>query len=622
VIARTILVAFVYLLPVGVVFALRARDDRSLWEVAGDLPIAVAADLLLVLLLSRFMVLDVAAVASRGVWIALGVGGVLGRRRRGRPLGWPRVLDGPALRQAGLLGLLALGLSLTLSRTCAIWDRDWHIPLVASLGGQRLPFSNVYGVGAGLYYHFTGDVLAAMLRAFSGDALHASLALSLAHDVVFTLLGVEIGVVLAALGLRRLAVAVVVEAATLLGGPVTLLRENYRKLESGYSVVNLLSLSFRPHASLAYLLILGVVAVVLARLGDPDDPAAGPRRWPALALPAAALALTDEASLLLLALGLGALWLADRRAFGADRRAGALFLASLGAAVVVALLVFVGAFGPHAPGHAFALVAPRSPGFLGAPIPFTMPDGRRVARHDLLPIALAGLAGAALAVRGSRAVRRSTLFFGVIAVAGVLALLCTEVDRAPAEGHRWVTAALVMAPILAASWLSDAIARRGAAALGGWAALLLYVGGGLAMASTVEWLASGVAERECRRDQGFAGFMSERFYALDCRHEAGAHFAERAHPTYVDAEGAYLYAGCRPTFLSGTTSSPHAVQVGKPQFGAAALSDLRLATGTLPVACLAVATTVVDPICAAARVRGVCAAEGAMFTVCEAPPGP
>jgi len=622
VVVRSLLVALVYLLPVGVVFALRARDERTLWEMAGDMPFAVAADMLLVLLLARFMVLDVAALASRALWLA-GAGGALWRRRGRRPLVWPGALDARAALQVGVLALLALGLSLTLSRACAVWDRDWHIPLVASLGGQRVPFQNVYGAGAatGLYYHFTGDVLASMLRAFSGDAPHASLALSLAHDVLFALLGAELGLLAAALGLRRLAPAALVAGATLLAGPVTLLRESYRKVESGYSITNLFSLSFRPHEGLAFLLILGVIAVVLARLRDLRAAEFSWRSWSALAGPIAVLALTDEASLALLAVGLAVLWLADGRMFGADRRAGALRLGALAGLVVLTLLLFVGALGRHAPGHAFAVVAPRSPGFLTSPIPFAMADGRRLALQDLWSVGLIGAAGLALALRPSRPLRLSVLFYGAILVPGVLALCCTEVDHAPAESHRWVTASFVIAPVLAASWLARAVEERGAGpALGGGAALLVYLGCGLGIASTVEWLASGVAERTCHRDQGFAGMASERFYDLDCRASTGARLAERPRPSYLDADGAYLYAGCRPTFLAGATASIHAVQVGKPLYGRAALEDLgrRLPPAeTLAVACLGAPATS-DAVCALVPGRAACAPAGAMFSVCEA----
>ena len=70
--ATSLLAAAIYLVPVAVVIVARSRAGRSIWELAADIPLAVAADLLLVLVLSRFVRLDLAALASRGVWIAGG----------------------------------------------------------------------------------------------------------------------------------------------------------------------------------------------------------------------------------------------------------------------------------------------------------------------------------------------------------------------------------------------------------------------------------------------------------------------------------------------------------------------------------------------------------------------
>ena len=349
------------------------------------------------------MILETAALVSRGIWLAVAGAVVVRRRRRGLRLAWPRAIPRGAALQAGLLALLALGVSLSLSRPCAIWDREWHIPLVASLRGQRLPFMNVYEPSGGLYYHFTGNVLAAMLQAFSGDALHASLALSLAHDLTFLLLGAELGLLLWAVGIRRATLAALVLAATLLAGPVTLLREPERKLVSGHSIVNFLSLSFRPHVSLAYLLTLGFVGFVLAGLRRDRIAVVMRRLWPSLGLVAAALTLTDESSLTLLALGLGALWLCDPALLGTDRRRG--LLVGLGAAAVVAVtaLLFVGAIGPHAPRYGMALVVPRSPGFLTPPVPFTTWMGPGFVGQDLWSILLVGAGGIALAVAPGRA---------------------------------------------------------------------------------------------------------------------------------------------------------------------------------------------------------------------------
>ena len=55
---------------------------------------------------------------------------------------------------------------------------DWHIPLVSALRGQRLPFMNVYDPAGGLFYHFAGDVQAAMLQ-----TLFAAVRTSLSHGL-------------------------------------------------------------------------------------------------------------------------------------------------------------------------------------------------------------------------------------------------------------------------------------------------------------------------------------------------------------------------------------------------------------------------------------------------------
>jgi hypothetical protein len=630
---RTLLASAIYLLPVVLVLGLRSREgeDRSLWELAGDLPAAVAADLLLVLLLSRVMILEWAAIVSRALWIA-GAAAVIARRARGarRPV-WPGALARGAAVQAGLLALLALGTSLVLSRACAIWDREWHIPLVASLRGQRLPFMNVYEPGGGLYYHFTGDVFAAMLQAFSGEALHASLALSLAHDLVFGLLGAELGLVLWAVGLRRAPLAVLVLAATLLAGPVTLLREPARKLESGYSIVNLLSLSFRPHVSLAYLFMLGVVGFALAGILRGRAPVVMRRLWPSLGLSVAALALTDESSLALLLLGLGAVWLRDPELVGTDRRRSVWVGLGLAGLLALTIGLFVGAVGLGAPRYPMHVVAPRAPGFLTPPVPLTTRPGLGLVAQDLWSALLVAAAGLALAIRGGRSVRLAGLFYGVVLAVGVAAFCALEVNQAPIESHRWVTAPLLLAPLIAAVWLVEPVVRRAApagaadppptpAVAAGWPALLVYLGCGLAAASTVEWLASGVAVRECRRHQNFAGFGSEeRFYDVDCRVSAGARLGEPARVSYAESTGAYLYTGCRPTFVPGPVTSLQKIKVGRPTFGLPAIDEVdreMLAGGApLAVACLA-GHPPVDPACVAARATGVCGPCGSAFDAC------
>src|SRR6266498_2191351 len=183
----------VYLVPIAVVVALSARRDRPLAWMAAAIPAVVAADLVGTMMLCWIFRLEVAAGVSRALWIA---GAALWydrrHRRPGLPLERPAAVDRHVLAGLAAAALVAIALSVILSRPYALWDRELHIPLVAALRGQRLPFQNSYDPGIALHYHFSGDVLAAMLQTYSLDVLNASLALSLAHDVMFALIGVTL----------------------------------------------------------------------------------------------------------------------------------------------------------------------------------------------------------------------------------------------------------------------------------------------------------------------------------------------------------------------------------------------------------------------------------------------
>ena len=61
-----------------------------------------------------------------------------------------------------------------------------------------------------------------MLQVFSLNILHASLALSLAHDVMFALIGVTLALAMLASGRRSHHVVVLSVAAVLLAGPCVL----------------------------------------------------------------------------------------------------------------------------------------------------------------------------------------------------------------------------------------------------------------------------------------------------------------------------------------------------------------------------------------------------------------
>ena len=169
----------IYLIPVLLVAVLSARRDRRPDEIAAWIAATVAVDLLAVMVLCRLMRLEWAAIVSRVLWIA---GAALWFDRRQRRLGIrperPAALDG-RLAVAGLAAgvAVAAALSAILSRPYAIWDRELHIPFVASLRGQRFRSRAPSNRGSAFHYHFSGDVLASMLQVFSADVINGSLAL-------------------------------------------------------------------------------------------------------------------------------------------------------------------------------------------------------------------------------------------------------------------------------------------------------------------------------------------------------------------------------------------------------------------------------------------------------------
>ena len=63
-----------------------------------------------------------------------------------------------------------------------------------------MPFASPFEPGVAFHYHFSGDVLASMLQVFPSTCINASLALSLAHDVMFALIGLATGLALLASG--------------------------------------------------------------------------------------------------------------------------------------------------------------------------------------------------------------------------------------------------------------------------------------------------------------------------------------------------------------------------------------------------------------------------------------
>ena len=189
------------------------------------MPLAVAVDLLGVLLLTRLVRLELAALIARGIWLAGGV--ALGARATSalRGLHGPgphasrhrhrrRRRDSRHPPQHALLAALRdLGPRLAHpARGFASWP--------------KAAFANVYDSEMVLHYHFAGDVFASLVQVFSGCVLHSSLALSVAHDVLFGETAASLALLFVHLGVKGTVGPMAAVVAVLLDGPATVLLDD------------------------------------------------------------------------------------------------------------------------------------------------------------------------------------------------------------------------------------------------------------------------------------------------------------------------------------------------------------------------------------------------------------
>lgn len=562
----TVVAVCLYLLPIAGFCLVRARPGRSPLGVALDLPLAVALDLLLVLTLSRVLVLDVASLVTRGIELTmLGYWGY--RRRASIRAALCEVRFGHVV--PGLLSSAsALYLSTLISRPYAIWDRHWHIPLVASLRGQHAPFQNVYEPGSKLFYHYAGDAHAAIFQGLSFAHLHASAALSRAHDVTYALLGLFLGSTLRALGVRSSALVLVCVVCMLAGGPATLLFEGAHRSATGWSSLNLLSLSFRPHQPLSYLFACSMLIAGLGPLLVRDFGVRRSALWP-LAAAAGALALSDEPTMAICVGTVSLAWLAATASERSRWRDAAVVIGATLLAIGATVLILGGTFGTGRPGAPIALVAPRVPGFYLPSIPLTADKAYETLVIDYLgPLGV--LVAGVLSAIGRRDARGWWLLVSHVAMVAVSlgVLLRIQVNKDDMESHRAVTAMLLFSPLFLMLWLT----RLHEGALRSW---VLCVGGVACLVgtlSTFEWT-RGVIKVDGPRLKSFWG--ADNFYATDCVRATGARLGERPAVAVGPQDGWYLFGGCRPTFaVPGGAPGGHSIVVGWPDAEASALAKV------------------------------------------------
>jgi hypothetical protein len=605
-------------LPVVVLQVVRARRERPAWAVALDVPLAVALDLLAILALTRLVRLETAVLASRPAWVLAGAALVARRCRRGDPPRWPSAIRRGDVLAAATAGALAVLVCSGISYKYLVWDMEWHIPLVASLAAQKIPFVNALSPNERLHYHFTGDVLAAAFRTLSFDVVSAPRALHTAHDVMFCALAATVALLSIALGLKRRLSAALGALAVILQGPIPL-RGGLGHPFYGYAYHDFVNLSYRPHVPLAGLLLVGILGCLAARAASPREPSAATA--PVLLAAVALLAVTDETSTALVGLGLGVAWLVDPRSIAATRGGGLLLLLGLGAALVTTNVLFSASLAPGGPVQAIRWVAAgRMPSLLvpDPPLLLSTPEGRRAFTWDFFPLlACAGGLVLVAATARSRALAALAAFVCTLVALCAVAVTHVEINHDGAECQRFFVAPFFAATVLGVLHLQRA--RRGS--LAGFALLLGIAVPAVITAYTTHEIAP---LRMAGRTDGVPPWGTERLHDVDCRASVGAHLGDRVQATYVDSSQFFLVAGCRPIFTLGTALSPWPTRI-EPVLSP--IAQLRAVDGTLvganqPLdAICSVEGPPADVVCRQAlAVRDRCLRAGAHFARCPLTP--
>jgi hypothetical protein len=336
---------------------------------------------------------------------------------------------------------------------------------------------------------------------------------------------------------------------------------------------------------------------------------------------AAALAITDEASIGMLGLMLGLTWLYAPWVIHPRRVVGLLVFAALAAAVVLPNLAFVAGLSPGGERHVVKLVPARLPGYYRPSLSLFGPRGRLMLLFDMFAPMAVGV-GAVLHAFLRRGRGRGVLaaLYMTLLLLSLFGLTRVNVDKEPLESHRFVIAAFVTAPFVALAMLSSRFSRtvpeKGRSI---YAAAIMAVGMAAAVASTLDWgfnYAPSWATKSTDFDYG-----AYNQYAINCRDMMGSRTGALARYTYVSESLYYIATGCAPMFTPGYLSG-HAwksLTIGLPYLRAEAFTKIRKAVpegATIPLVC-PVKISPLETICTAAEASGSCRVVGSVAKACE-----
>ncbi len=613
----SVLACTLHLVPLGAVVALGRRETDGTLDLACAIGAIFAVDLLGTFALCYLFRMDRAVFVRTGAWMIIAAALAARRARRGESILPGRgALTRGDLVTLGFAAAAGFLVSHMVSSEYWIWDREWHVEFTSSLRAQHMPFRNVFEPWKTLRYHMAGDVAASALQSLSFAAMNASRALSFAHDLQSLIL-----VAITAMALRstcgwKPGVTVAAAIVPPLAGPMML-----RVLNQvpglgpfeGNSDFNNLTLSFRPHCMIALVVLVALLCHVMRRARDQAR-----ARPPGVLTIAgmtgvfALLSISDEISTLLVGMSLAVMWLRWPRLLGATRWRAAIALVGFAVVAIVANRALAGTIAPGGPVEHTEWMSPRLPRFGGPPHPMVDLEGWKQLFIDEGSLLLPMLVMSTLFVRRTDAsddVLRPPVALALGATLGGLVLfLSFEVNGRTFEGHRFMTAARSLVPVVALLYLP----RLPRASFTSLLVLIPVLAGVFATLGFVFY--------RLPVKPGTRG--GEEQYDVNCRTEMGARLGEPIVPTFADRPSWHVYAGCRPIYAPGHDGSPGVVLAGWPMFGTAGFAkmDRSFFRPGQPARVVCPRDPAkVTPICQTAETLATCTPRGTQILDCEVP---
>ncbi len=589
-------------LPLVLAYFAAPRGRGSFAEALLRVAVAFGVDLCVVIVLATVLPVCWAAMVSRVLYsVAFVIWRLGGTSRVAHP---PMAFVGAAIVFT-LVVLTSTHLSWTFTY---LGDRQWHLPLVPSIEGQRLPFDNVFNATR-LHYHWGGDLVAAEARAFSLDHLSSAAALSLVHDVYMGLGAAWIVLFARALGVRSWVFPAFCALAVVHHDLVPRLIGVTAKDEPFYPFD---IVTYRPHVPVSFVASVGLVGAVVVRVVAPH--VAGARR--ALAASLFVVAICDEASAGVFGLSLAVTWLFAPKILARSRLRGFGLLVALAWLVVVPNLVLTGTLGSGGAVRAMRWVAPRFAGTEGIHTPVFSMDGATLAVRQLgAPLGSAIALVLSLVRRPASAARPA---FGVVAfvlsvllVAGLFAV-CLVVNESAGEAQRYYVPIFVVSMSVVA--LTQPTLRRQFVPV-------LVVAFGVPMIASL-YDGSAMVEK-LRYSEFTAGGhdadMPFDLFEVDCRDVAAARFGESPQRIYIDKSGWSLYSACRSLWLPGNDHAGWKMPIFPDSNVERQRSTLEgtVVDASAPAVCWRGSRS--DAVCTDLKARGLCRPGDRYFLECELP---